>query len=125
MECTFSKETQFIKTDDWRGYDEPIYAVVGWNDTGVSVGSPCPTYTGVAESKLAREILTQNKIKYRSMTCKSSNVFCVHHYLIVPVEQIKRARRIIKEWYEGIEPLTKLLYTVEAEDVTPEEEENS
>jgi hypothetical protein len=109
----FCEKKKYVRTDGWRGYEQPIYAVAGWNDTGSWSDSPCPTATGIKESHLLKHLLRINKIKFRVMSCQSSNVFCVHHYLIVPVEQIEQARKLVKEWYVINRSNTRLLYSVE------------
>jgi hypothetical protein len=110
---TFSTKKRYIHTDGWRGYEQPVYAVAGWNDTGSHDDSPCPTRLGVEEALLVKNLLRQNNIKFRVMTCETSNVFCVHHYLIVPVEQVEQARKIVKDWYAINKEDTRLLYQVE------------
>ena len=39
----FLEATHYIRTDGWRGYEEPVYAVAGANNTGDYSDSPCPT----------------------------------------------------------------------------------
>ena len=109
----FCAKKKYVRTDGWRGYEQPIYAVAGWNDTGSWSDSPCPSDLGIKESQLVKRVLRQNGIHFRVMSCQSSNVFCVHHYLIVPVEQIEQARKVVSEWYKINRANTRLLYSVE------------
>lgn len=106
----FSKKTKYVSTSAWRGYVQPIFAVIGWNDTGMFSDSPCKTSTGLKESKLAKKFLKQNNIPFRTMTCQTSNVFCVSHFLIVPEEMFERAKKLLSDWYPTIKDETRLIY---------------
>lgn len=111
----FRTKTRYIRIDGWRGYKQPLDAVVGWNCTGMSSDSPCPTDVGLKESQLAKTFLKKNKIPFRRVVCNTSNVFCIHIYLIVPTEMVEKARALLKDWYNnGIKEETRLLYLVEA-----------
>jgi len=96
----------WIATSAWRGYEEPIDALCGANDTGMSSDSPCPSTTREKELGMVKTILRKNRIKFKQTVCRSSNVFCSHVYLCVSKEDKQRA-------YDLIEPLvheTILLY---------------
>lgn len=108
----FSIKKQWISTDAWRGYEQPIFAVFGWNDTGTWSDSPCNTYEGLKEAKLAKSFLRKKHIPFKHIICRSSNVFCVHHYLVVETTLINTARELAKEFYKTIEDQTRLLYVV-------------
>lgn len=101
-----SVKRKWVSTDGWRGYEEPINAVCGANDTGMWDDSPCPSTTREKELNMAKNILRKNRIKYRQVVCQSSNVFCVHVYLCVSKVDKERATELL-------EPLvheTRLLY---------------
>lgn len=110
MSHRFSKKTKYVRTDAWRGYLQPEFALVGWNDTGMFSDSPCKTDVGLSEAKLAKDFLKKNNIPFRTMTCESSNVFCVHHYLITPPEFYNEAMKKVIEWYSSVKEQTRLLY---------------
>jgi hypothetical protein len=96
----------WVPTDGWRGYEQPISAVCGANDTGGWSDSPCPTDKATAELNMAKAVLRKAKIPFKSTVCRSSNVFCAHRYICVPEDRIAEAKALI-------EPLiaeTRLLY---------------
>lgn len=108
---TWNKKQKYIKTDGWRGYLQPIYAVCGWNDTGTWSDSPCNSNDGQKEGNLVRQFLREHGINFRTVWAKTSNVFCIHRYIIVPVEMFDKARELLEHWYEnGIKEKTRLLY---------------
>jgi hypothetical protein len=99
---------QWKSTDGWRGYSEPTYAVCGANDTGMWYDSPCKSDVAEAELNAAKAALIKAGIPNKLMTCGSSNVFCVHHYLIVRPKDKQKAYEIIERHLETAE--TSLLY---------------
>lgn len=101
-----STRKHWISTDGWRGYEQPISAVCGANNTGNSWDSPCPSNTCDQELRLAGSILRQNGIRYKRTWCRSSNVFCVHGYLCVEDKDIDRAKDLIRPLIDQ----TRLLY---------------
>lgn len=107
---TFNNATRYVSTDGWRGYVEPIYAVCGANDTGMWSDSPCPSNVCESELNGAKNSLKLNKIPSKVMTTESSNVFCVHRYLIVPPKFLDKAKEILQNHINEIE--TRLLYVV-------------
>jgi hypothetical protein len=108
----FSTETRYVKTDGWRGYSEPKYAVCGANDTGMFEDSPCPSNVREKELNEAKAYLESRGIKTQEQVCETSNVFCVHVYLLAPVHRIEDARKIFAEYYERVKDNTRLLYAV-------------
>jgi hypothetical protein len=103
---TISLKKKYVRTDGWRGYEEPINSVCGANNTGNWSDSPCPDSLCRAELKRAKKALKKAKIPYRQTWCRSSNVFCIHGYLVVPENMKEEAKK-------QIEPLineTSLLY---------------
>ena len=109
MKKYISTKTEYISTDGWRGYVQPINAVAGANDTGTSSDSPCPSHVCEKEIKEYRTILRKNKIQSRTMSCQSSNVFCVHMYVLVHPYDRDKALELAKEHI----PNTQLFYTCE------------
>ena len=106
----FDTTTKWVSNDAWRGYNEPIYAVCGANDTGSWGDSPCPTY--VCDTELKEAIKALKGIPIKCITTESSNVFCAHRYVIVPPNFIDEARRLFAEYYETVKDKTRLLYAV-------------
>jgi hypothetical protein len=99
----------WVSTDGMRGYEQPAYAVCGANDTGMWDDSPCRSDIAEAELTAVKKALSKAKIQTKLMTCESSNVFCVHHYLIVRPKDIQKARDIVSSHVETVQ--TNLLYT--------------
>lgn len=91
-----SRETKWVSTDGWRGYSEPIDAVIGANDTGAWDDSPCPTTVREAELQKAKDILEQHNIPFLEVVTESSNVFCMHVYLVTHPENKDRAKELVK-----------------------------
>lgn len=85
----------WVATDGWRGYEQPISAVCGANDTGGWSDSPCPTSRALAELAKAKSVLRKAGIPSKSTICRSSNVFCAHRYICVPEERIAEAKALI------------------------------
>jgi hypothetical protein len=102
-----STKTKYVRTDGWRGYEQPINAVAGANDTGGWEDSPCPTETCLNELRKVKRALRQAGIKYRSTINPSSNVFCAHRYVVVAEEDRDKALEIVETCLED----TRLLYS--------------
>lgn len=100
--------TKWIATDAWRGYEEPLYAVAGANDTGGWGDSPCPSDVAAKEIKQAIIALKAAGVPYRRVTGSTSNVFCGHHYLVVQPVDVEKGRAAVLPLVEG----TRLLYVV-------------
>lgn len=104
----FDTTQKWVKTDACRGYNEPIYAVCGANDTGTWDDSPCPSDVCERELNGAIEVLKSLKIPTKIVTCESSNVFCVHRYVIVPPKYFEEAKLIVREYIDNTE--NRLIY---------------
>lgn len=104
-----SKNTHYVSTDGWRGYYEPDDAVGGANDTGMWEDSPCPS--GVRKKEIADFCakLRRAGIKYRTMWCRTANVFCQHQYVVVDPVDHEKAYKIA----EAHKQETTLFYPVE------------
>ena len=103
---TITLKKTWVRTDGWRGYEKPINAVCGANDTGSWDDSPCPTSLRKKELAMAAAVLRANKIPYKSTICRSSNIFCAHVYLVVAEEDVEIAKGLIEPLVEQ----TTLLY---------------
>jgi hypothetical protein len=101
-----SLKTRWISTSAWRGYEEPVHAVCGADDTGNWSDSPCPSKVRAEELKRAKAILSANGIEFKQKTCQSSNVFCAHVYLVTAEEDMARAIELLMP----LESDTRLLY---------------
>jgi hypothetical protein len=97
----------YKNTDGWRGYSEPVNAIAGANNTGNWSDSPCPENVCLSELDKAKEILINKNIPYSFKWCETSNVFCVHGYILVKGSKRKnRAKELIKPLISE----TRLLY---------------
>lgn len=103
---TISTRKIWIDTDGWRGYEQPINAVCGANDTGMWSDSPARSDVREKELNMVKTILRKNRIRFKQTVCRSSNVFCVHVYLCVSKEDKERATELIEPLIEE----TRLLY---------------
>lgn len=108
IQVEYDTTIEWISTGGYRGYDKPIYAVCGANDTGTWDDSPCRTEVATRELGAVSEDLERLVIPHKEMQTHSSNVFCTHRYLIVPPEFLERAKAVVKFHYENNE--TTLLY---------------
>lgn len=104
----FDLSMSWVSSDAWRGYEQPTYAVCGANDTGAWEDSPCPSNVAKREIESIMSVLKKNKIPAKIVTGTTSNVFCVHHYVVVPPHYIDKAKEIASEHYDNTE--TQLLY---------------
>jgi hypothetical protein len=93
---TINCKTKYIHTDAWRGYSQPINAICGANNTGNFSDSPCKEDICLSELDQVKKILIKNEISYKLVWCESSNVFCVHGYIVVPGRLKKRALKLIQ-----------------------------
>lgn len=106
----FDLSTRWIKTDAWRGYHEYNYAVCGANDTGMCEDSPCPSNVRAKEIGDAVSVLKSKGIPTKVVVAETSNVFCVHFYVIVPPKYHDTAKQIVKEHIDNSQ--TQLIYEV-------------
>lgn len=102
----FNLKMKYVKTDGWRGYSEPINAICGANNTGTWSDSPCNENVCIAELDTVKKIMMQNSIPYKLVWCETSNVFCIHGYIVVPGRLKKRAKKLIQD----LPAKTELLY---------------
>lgn len=106
----FTSLKKYIRLDGWRGYMQPVYAVAGANDTGMANDSPCPSNVCHNELKGVRSMLRKNGIKTRELVCESSNIFCIHRYVITKIEDFARAKTLMGEYFAKVKASTSLLY---------------
>ena len=103
-----SRKTHWISSDGWRGYEQPIHAVAGCNDTGTYSDSPCNSNRATSELAIVKRELRKAKIPARHQICQSSNIFCAHRYLVVPEHLIDAGKAIVRNILASEE--TYLLY---------------
>ena len=108
----FDMARRWVQTSGYRGYMQPVYAVCGANDTGTFSDSPCPTHVAQAELNAIELALKAAKIPYKVDTCETSNVFCIHHYLVVPPKFVDKGRELVDNHMSAVN--TRLLYRVDA-----------
>jgi hypothetical protein len=99
---------EWISTGGYRGYDRPVYAVCGANDTGMWADSPCRSDVATKELNGVSKDLKEMQVPHKEMQTHSSNVFCEHRYLIVPPEFFETAKGIVNHYISMNE--TRLLY---------------
>lgn len=108
----FSKKKKWVATSAWRGYEQPVQAVCGANDTGSWYDSPCPTKVREREINDVKKLFRKAGIKFRELWGCSSNVFCSHCYLTCLPSQQEKARGIIRKYLADNN--TELLYICES-----------
>lgn len=105
----FIKATTWVKSDGWRGYYRPIYAIAGANDTGMWSDSPCPSDVATNElNELRKALRDKAGIPAREMICETSNVFCARRYLIVRPTDMDKAREVVTQHLDEVP--SRLLY---------------
>jgi hypothetical protein len=104
----FDKGTEWENTGGYRGFCKPKYAIAGANDTGMWSDSPCPSNVSKSEIETIQGVLKSAGIDTIIMTTETSNIFCVHHYLIAKVKDFEKAKEIVTKHIEETE--TRLLY---------------
>lgn len=102
----FDLSKTYVRTDGWRGYEQPTFAVCGANDTGGWEDSPCPS--NVCEDELKQVKKALSGIPVKAVVCETSNVFCIHRYLIVPPAYFEAAKVKVADFIQANE--TRLLY---------------
>ena len=97
MKLINTTKTKYVRLDGWRGYYEPINAVGGCNDTGMYPDSPCKSNVVEKEIKDFQKILRTNKIKYRTTSGNTSNVFCNKVYVCVHKDDRIKAEELAEQ----------------------------
>ena len=88
----FSTKKKYVRTDAWRGYYQPEYAIAGVNDTGNWSDSPSPSKEVNTEIHEFQKELKKLGVPTRKITAQTSNVFSVNHFLIPPVQMFPSAK---------------------------------
>lgn len=98
MTFKISKKSKWVKTDGWRGYNQPIYAVAGSSDTGGWSDSPCPSHEVKRELSELQSFLKKNNIQTSQAMGRSSNVFMMKRWIVVPKEQVAKAKELVASY---------------------------
>lgn len=109
MENKITMRKGYVRTDGWRGYSQPIFAVAGANDTGGWEDSPCPSDLCKKELDALCADLKHAGIKFKRTYGETSNVFCIHRYVVVSKVDHARAYEIADQHIAN----TRLLYKCE------------
>lgn len=99
---------RWVSSDGWRGSYVPKYAVLAANDTGMYSDSPCRSEIAMREIGQAMFALTKSGIPTKVLTCETSNVFLIKHFIITRPCDYTKAR----EMADALTDDTKLLYRV-------------
>ena len=75
-----------------------------WSD------SPCPSDVCERELTDAVRVIKNKGIRTKIVTTETSNVFCVHRYVIVPPKYVDVARQIVSEHIDSTD--NRLIYAV-------------
>ena len=93
--------TTWNKTDAWRGYDRPYYAVAGSSDTGMWSDSPAPSDVVLDELNALKSFLKSKGINAKLSHTESTNVFMIKRWLIVDGPKFEEAKRLVKEYLKN------------------------
>ncbi len=94
-------KARYHRIDGWRGFSIPGAAVAGASDTGTFSDSPCPSDRVRAEiDRFRDECLKPAGIKSRVRGGGSSNVCCGKIWVVVAVEDHRKAMALANEWLE-------------------------
>jgi hypothetical protein len=94
----FSMSTKWVRTDAWRGYEQPVYAIAGVSDTGNWSDSPIPSDKSMEEIKKLQSHLASQGIKTKIAHAQSSNVFMMKHWLVPTIADFDKAKKISEAW---------------------------
>jgi hypothetical protein len=93
---TISKKKVWVSINAWRGYQKPVNAIAGANDTGVYPDSPCKSNIRKDEIGRAKSLLRKNGIRFSTTWGQTSNVFCVSQYILVNPDDRQKATEVIE-----------------------------
>jgi len=107
------QKKKWIRTDAWRGYYQSPYAVLGSSDTGTWEDSPAPSYEVDKELKDFQAYLRKKGIGSTIKTERSSNVFMVKRWVVVPPNDFKEAKKLAKQYMKEKKEETRHIHEVE------------
>lgn len=100
----FNIKQKWVSTDVWRGYDQPIYAIAGVNDTGEWSDSPSRGSETIPQLKTLQKELKKQGIQTKKITSRTSNIFARNHFLIAKPSQYEKAKKITQEFIKNKNP---------------------
>jgi len=110
--------TRYHKTDGWRGYEIPAFAVAGSSDCGMCSDSPAPSDKVEAElQRFQRECLLPHGIKSKLAATQSSNVFMVKRWVVVGARDFERAAQLAINWLNENERDTRYIHGADLEEL--------
>lgn len=98
MIMTFNLKKGWVRTDAWRGYNQPLYAVGGASDTGMAEDSPAPSDKSKHEVTALSNYLRKNGIPTKKTIAGSSNVFKATRWVVVEPENYSKAKKLADEY---------------------------
>ena len=101
MQKKISMKKSWVSFGGYRGCLTPINAVAGSADTGNWDDSPCPSNDVTAELNAIKKALKQAGINYKSTWGSSSNLFCIHRFLVVAEEDVALGKQVVQEWLDS------------------------
>lgn len=106
-------KAKWIKTDDWRGYEQSANAVIGSSDTGMWSDSPARSDEVAKELQAFQSELNKAGIESEIKTTQSSNAFMVKRWVVVPAWEHKKAMKIANDYLKKKEGKLQYLHGVE------------
>ncbi len=103
-------KTKWIRTDPWRGYEQPVYAIAGVSDTGMFEDSPAPTDEVTKELLKLKSYLERKGIKTNIYITKSSNVFMRKRWLVTKPKDYKKAKKLANKWIKRMCRRTRYIH---------------
>jgi len=96
-----AKSTEIVVSKRWVGYGyrgsfEVDNSVFSTSDTGMWEDSPYRSDEALANVKYAQDILKSYGIKSKHVTCETSNVFCINHFVVVSEHDYEKANHYIQ-----------------------------
>lgn len=119
----YRPKRRICRIDGWRSYMVPSRAIVGASDTGMWPDSPCRSDDVAEELKrFRREVLRPARIRSRTVTGASSNVFCAKRWIVVAEKDFDRAVRLVKASSDAIRFNYRLLHDAELNQLKEEQD---
>jgi len=106
----FSLAKKWVRTDAWRGYEQPKLAVAGASDTGMASDSPCPSDVSKEEVAKLAAYLKSKGIATKVIGASSSNVFMGKRWIVPAITDYPKAKKLADAWLKEHESDTQLLH---------------
>lgn len=109
---------RYHSIDGWRGYWMPARAIAGVSDTGEWSDSPCPSSQAMHEFKLLQSHMRQHGIRTITRHGRTSNVFCVKHWLtVVDPDDFAHAAQLTVDWLAAHNCDTAFIHSADLEEI--------